>query len=302
LLLISHGQLALLRARWTLEQTPSDGSVTRRWPLFVLILLGTIGVTAAFLPLGGTFLLAMVLSAIIGAVMVAMLLVQRLFLLAIAWLGSLFAPNTPPPPLPPPPPPQTFQDLPQAAPAVPAWIGGSLFWVAIAALVAYATWVYFQDRGAHLRWLRWLWDALRQRLADLRRQIRLRRPAARPGLAAVGEEQGKGWRLFDGWRRGPHGPDDEVRYLYLMALQKANEAGLGRSPSETPNHFAPRLEAALGEDTEAVAATQELTDAFVEVRYARRHAIAQQVAGLRVRWDALRAALTRRKQAESQES
>ena len=36
LVLISQGQLALLRARWTLQKTPSAPNVLRNWPFYAM--------------------------------------------------------------------------------------------------------------------------------------------------------------------------------------------------------------------------------------------------------------------------
>ena len=61
LVLVSQGQIALLRARWALQKTPSTQSVLRNWPFYALLLIVIIGIIAALLPLGGTFRLAQII-------------------------------------------------------------------------------------------------------------------------------------------------------------------------------------------------------------------------------------------------
>ena len=80
LVLISQGQLALLRSRWTLQKTPSAPNVLRNWPFYALTLIVVIGVGAALLPLGGTFHLARILGAIITGIRRIMFNIFQFFL------------------------------------------------------------------------------------------------------------------------------------------------------------------------------------------------------------------------------
>ncbi len=318
LLLLSHGRLATLRARWTLERTRSDTTVTRRWPLYVVLLVGAVALGALLLPFGGTFLLATLLSWLIGGLFALMLAVYRFFVYALLWLASWMMGDSPPPPPPPPPTAEPAAAPPAEAmpPLLPEWVGGSLFWVALVALVLYAAFVYFGEKGTGFAWLRWLWAALRRRWSELAQGVRVRLPL--PDGAAVrapGTPRPAWWN-----RRTYEDPDAQVRYLYFATLRAAEEAGLAREPSETPLRYAPRLEqevAAAGEgtapgedaaDTAApdpnaadpdtadpnAAAVRALTDAFVTVRYAGGHADRTLAARLEEQWRALQRALRRR--------
>ena len=297
LLLLSHGRLAMLRARWTLERTLSSDEVTRRWPLYVVLLVGGLALAAALLPFGDTFWLATILSWIIGGMFAFFLTVYQAAAWLMLWLASLLMGNPaplPPTPVPTPPPaePPSANGLP---PLLPEWVGGTLFWVAIAALVAYAAFFYFREKGVRFGWLTWLWAMLRRRwqetLAVL--NVRQRRPNP-PGAPS------RDARRPSRWRRGRFADADErIRYLYLATLEQAEEAGLARAPSETPLRYAPRLEELVSSDAETQTETQTgtqtgtqaaqaessgapdrqhaeavhaLTGAFLDVRYAGRHA------------------------------
>ncbi|HXF64248.1 MAG TPA: hypothetical protein VNK95_21650, partial [Caldilineaceae bacterium] len=104
LVLISQGQIALLRARWTLQRTPNAPSVLRNWPAYALALIIVVGVVAALMPLGGTFYLAQLLAAILSAIYFTLFAVFRfflsLFLLLVAWLTGEPPQEAPPPPPP----------------------------------------------------------------------------------------------------------------------------------------------------------------------------------------------------------
>jgi hypothetical protein len=319
LLLLSHGRLATLRARWTLERTRSEAAVTRRWPFYVVLLVGAVGLGALLLPFGGTFLLATALSWIIGGVFAFVLLIYRALAYGVIWLFSLLAGDAPPPPPPPPPPAAAAPAAPAAGPVpplLPEWVGGTLFWVALAMLVAYAAFVYFGEKGTGMGWLHWLLAALQRRWAELTQSVRVRLPA----LARDGE------RAADGTLRGAQraarrrldNPDAQVRALYFATLRAAEEAGVPRAPAETPLRYAPRLaQEVAGADAVATerevsapaapptpsdanadanaAAVRALTDAFVTVRYAGRHADRALARRLEEQWHALQRALRARR-------
>jgi hypothetical protein len=314
LLLLSHGRLAQLRSRWIMEQTPAQENVTSRWPWEVIALVGGIALVALFLPLGGTFLLATVLSTVIGVLFGLVLLLYRLAGAGLIWLFSLFAGESPPPAENVLPPTQSVQS-PQVEPlraVLPEWAGGAFFWSVLALLVAYAVFIYLRDRGVRFAWLEWLQLALARRwhaLCASMRRTRLRLQIARAGDADGGTRPP--W--FNFGRRTWNDPDQQTRHLYLSTLRSAETAGLPRKPGETPLHYAPRLAEQLaqlppaddpahatqevaGEPNPAdlAAAMDALTNAFVEVRYAGEHADAQSMGLLQRYWDRLQAALRKR--------
>jgi hypothetical protein len=50
LLLLSQGQLAVLRARWTIDRLPTSSSILRNWPIYTLVVLVTTALLALFYP------------------------------------------------------------------------------------------------------------------------------------------------------------------------------------------------------------------------------------------------------------
>ncbi len=324
LLLLSHGRLAQLRSRWTMEQTPAQTNVTRRWPWEVVALVGGVALLALFLPLGGTFLLGTILATTISVLFAFVLILYRLVGAALMWIFSLFAGETPPPAqslLPATQSVQTAQVQPYH-PVLPPWAGGAFFWAVLALLVAYAAFIYLRDKGVRFAWLDWLWLALARRWAGLRASIK--NVQRRLNLAGnLGRPSRGRANRFDFGRRTWNDPDQQVRHLYLTTLSNAEVAGLPRRPGETPYAYAPRLAERLattaavdaGETASAAAAQGEqpdqaqtaaqtaaqaaamdaITDAFVDVRYAGAHANAEQVSALQQQWHRLQEAI--RKQA-----
>jgi hypothetical protein len=86
-------------------------------------------------------------------------------------------------------------------------------------------------------------------------------------------------------------PDRQVRYYYLALLHRAEEAGLARKGAETPLRFAPRLAEQLEEDDENRAAISDLTEAFVQVRYAGDHVAPDRLDRIKQVWRQLRKTL-----------
>lgn len=293
LVLLSHGQLALLRARWTLDRLPSQPAVVRRWPYLVLALLGGAALLAMLLPFGGTFLLASVLSFIISMLMAIVMTFYRLVIFGMMWLLSFFGVAQTPQPaqgaitpvIPEAPPPALAVQMPE-------WLGAGIFYGLVALLCLYALSVYLGDRELRLGWLTWILNAFRKRWEEWRTLLRRQQQRlVRSGAdKQPGEGDGRGWP----WSLLLRGdPDHKVRALYLATLRRAADGGLPRADAETPLDFAPRLEQTLEDEPESSDAVRLLTDAFVDVRYAGRHADEGLVGTLHKKWQALDRALRR---------
>ncbi len=246
LLLISQGQLALLRSRWTIDRVPSANNVLRNWPLYVLALLLIIGLVAILLPFGGTFYLAQIVGGFIALIFNALFGMFQFVMMLLMLLISLITGKAPPPPAqqqaPPPPPPPIIQAQPQVS-HLPIWVGGALFWLTMALLLGYAAYIYFSGRGFNFAWLRALWQSLRERWlqwfgAYQQWQMTRVRTAANVANALNNLERDK----FGAWQqRGDLDPNQRVRYLYLSLLHAAAQIGLPRAEGETPLRYAPRL-------------------------------------------------------------
>lgn len=247
LVLISQGQFAVLRARWTLEKVPSSESVVRNWPLYAMMMIGGIGVIATMLPFGGTFYFARILSTIIQAIYFTLATLMQIVLGLFGMLLALLMGEPPPEPEAPAPAQiQPFQ-MPEPQPegaGLPPWLGGTIFWILISLLLGYALYIYLSGRGVNLTWLRNFVSLLITRIKELfgaydewrvKQRLSLRRENNRH---AEGTQDGNWIKRL---RLSNLTPDQQVRYFYMTMLEEAKEAGIGRYGAETPFQYEPRL-------------------------------------------------------------
>jgi hypothetical protein len=315
LALISQGQLAVLRARWTVQKIPSAESVLRNWPIYALVLIGLLGILAAALPLGGTFWLAVILVNVIYFIYNLLFDIFRFVMGLLLLLMSLLTGDPPPetPPEQPPMEPLAPPEIPPQTNLMPPWAGGVLFWTLTALLLGYAAYIYFSGKGANLAWLRRLWEMLRLRWAQMFSAYQGWRLSQLARVAKESDEtEGKGRRGLLSWLNLRNlDPDQQVRYYYLAMLERAEEIGFPRRRSETPLRYAVRLEEqvttvhtetvnaetanvetaktetltaptlAQPQDAEAI---QALTDAFVQVRYANQRTRSEWMPELKRIW------------------
>ncbi len=287
LLLLAIGRLAVLRARWQLGGTVRREEVVLSWPLYTMGVLVLVALLAMALPLGGTFYLARLLFTVIQAVYLAFSVLFGLILFLFALLLGGSQPPNPSRDLPPPGRPEPLELPPLLAP--PPWLGGAIFWVLALGLVGYAGYVYLQDRGFHLGWLRWLWHQLRRRWTGAQavyRGWRGGRWRVREEVGSPGPSDPRGGRL----RLRGLSPSEQIRRLYLAMVEEAGAQGLPRRESETPYRYASRLAPHVGPAEEDL---RQLTEAFVAVRYARRPADRTAAARLQRHWRRFRAQVRR---------
>ena len=292
LLLLTFGHLAALRARWQLAKLPSEASITRNWPFYAFGLLLVVAAVAFLMPLGGTFRLAQLLGLLFRALSTFVFMLLGLLIGLISLLfggGEEPAEETPPPP-PQIDPPQLDQAQP---PEAPPWLGGTIFWVIVALLLGYATYIYLQGRGVNFHlFLAWLRQFLRgwQQIGAAFNEWRLRaQQPETPDKNRSGRSRLRRW--LDDLTLGRLPPDEQVKYFYRSTLENAAEHGLRRRPGETPHRFQTRLANEIDiEDDEAVA---RLTAGFVRVEFARRSTDAEAVPLLKRTWTQIRGALAR---------
>ncbi len=256
LLLISSGQLALLRARWSLEKVASQESVLRNWPTYALLLILGVALLAMLLPFGGTFYLAQILSTILRFFYIAMLTLVQIFFGLLAALFSLAGGEGNASPAPPPLPEIDFSTLvddPPVGGGVPPWLGGSIFWGITLLLLGYAATIYFSGRGLKLSWFQQLWQLLLARWSELFGSYQTWRTTK--AAQTVSTDASGNRSLLDragSWLRLRNlAPHQQVRYFYLTTLQRAERAGLPRHRGETPLQYAPRLAQKLDDDLKA---------------------------------------------------
>ena len=290
LLLLTFGHLAALRARWQLARLPSEGSIVRNWPFYAFGLLAVVAAAAFLMPLGGTFRLAQLMGwgirLISGAVFGLLGLLMGL--LALLFGGDEEVVEEPPREQPemgalP------FEQVQQAD--GPAWLGGTVFWIIVALLLGYATYIYLQGRGVNfqrlLAWLRQFLQGWRQ-VGEAFNEWRAR------ALQPEEEEEGKtGRSRMRRWLNdlmlGRLPADEQVRYFYVSTLESAAEHGIRRRPGETPHRFQARLADRIeGEDEAAVA---RLTEGFVNIEFAHQKTETKAVPLLKRAWRQIRGAL-----------
>lgn len=295
MLLISQGQLAILRARWALDHAPSQEAVTRHWPVYVGSMLLVIGALAALMPLGGTYWLSRIVGGIIGGLYMVFFFVFQLLTAALILLLALLPfgseENAAPP--------ASAQPVMPDITATPPpefleWASGAVFWLAAAALLGYLAMIYFTDKGIRPGWLTWLWALLHERWQQWTGTWRTWQQTRVHGASdddAGGHGKGgrRGWSWP--WQRS-NSPEATVRALYFAVLHAAQEAGVPRRQGETPHHFAPRLSSHL-EDEAADEAVHALTDAFAGVRYGHQSVHPEEASRLEELWATLRSRVRR---------
>jgi hypothetical protein len=291
LLLISHGQLAILRSRWTIDRAPSAAAVLRNWPLYVVLLLVAMGLLSALMPFGGTFWLAQILGVVISFLFGLVLEFFQLIMFLLMLLLSLITgeePTAPPPPATAPPPPLPT-DIPPETALFPAWAGGALFWILMALLLGYAAYIYFSGKGVRFGWLLALWRMLTARWRQLRGAYQGWVATRLPGRLQNHPANAEGRGGLGRWRQFQHlAPEQQVRYFYLSLLEHAEQQGLPRQQGETPLQYAPRLAEHLAEEMTDREAPQTLTTAFLDVRYARQQIKAGRLPYLQMIWQQIR--------------
>jgi len=297
LLLISHGQLALLRTRWLIDRVPASDTVLRNWPIYVFGLLLLVGLAALLLPFGGTFWLAQILYTVLATLFNIIFEIFRFFMGLFLLLISALTGDNPAPPLeaPPPAPPPTIEALPPAASQLPGWTGGMLFWIIMALFLGYAAYIYLSDKGVQFTWLRTFWQLLRARWALLTGAYQQwQQTRVRPATAeAAAEKPRSGWLNFGRQRHWRQlNPTQQVRYFYLATLAAAAEKGLGRTVDETPARYAPRLATHLAEHPEEQQQLNEITAAFVQARYSQEPLQAAQAERSEAIWQRFKAFFT----------
>lgn len=328
LILISQGQFAVLRARWTLEKVPSTESVVRNWPIYATIMIGGIGLLATMLPFGGTFYFAQIVSTILRTTYMIVGAVIQLFLGLFAMFLSLFMGESVEEEVAPPPidfAPFQMPEAPPEAAGGPPWLGGAIFWILISLLLGYAAYVYLSGRGLNVAWLRRFWHLLTMRLRELfgaYEEWRITRTLRRNGLKDNSRSSGTPDDWFNRLRLSDLNPDQKIRYFYMYILYQADKVGLGRRKAETPLQYGPRLAESMHPaiDTEdvdandpvedgfdlaeaekkretALAETKQqlrsLTDAFLRVRYAGTSSSETSVSPLKDVWESLKTRLGR---------
>jgi hypothetical protein len=302
MLLFGQARYALLSAKWQREAIPVASEIGRRWARWGLVFVSSVCLLALLMPAGTTelgillFLWLSFLAGVVGGLLLFVLqLLLYVLLLPILLLLRSGEVTAPPQPLLP-----ALPSLPpQVSGAFPDWWGYlrlTVFWIAVAGL---ALWL-LRQLVRHWRtvgmwpalwqglrnWLAGVWRALLGRWNNLGEQIRSLRFA--DGKPSVTEAQPNTASWWSRWRARTM--REHVRRLYLLMLERAQQAGAGRAPHQTPNEYRRHLEPRVSGEEEAL---QGLTEAFVQARYSQRDFAQEDLQLLRRMFNRLRSRLRR---------
>lgn len=304
--MLSYGRLMMMQARWAADGVRAGDEMASKWLRSSLALILGAALVAAFLPIGSTFAISLVLGAIVQLAIVFMQFFFLLFALIPVFLLSLLGLGAPggeeaaPAPAAPTAAPATGSPMDETT----ALILGGIFWFVVAAVAAVALFFFVRERGYSLKsdnvrswwrsfiaWLRRLWRGASGQAAALRRAVRVRLPARKKEA----EWGGLPWRFI---RPGQLPPRERVRYFYLSVVRRAGEKGVARTKSETPAEYAGDLKR---EWPGAEGEIEALTGAFMEARYSRRDFDEEDVNPVKRAWKEMRATVRGRKRPSQQE-
>lgn len=296
LILLSLSQLAVLRARWSLERIPLRSNLAARWAVYTLILLIVVAAVVSLLPTNYSLGLLGTLNFLIGGLValfyLVILLMGVIFGLLLRLLALLFGgqvlprPIAPPPMLPPPP----------LAPATSiTWVEvlkSLFFWIVFLGILGYSIYYYLrqrQDLLVHLRRLpgwSWLVQALRWLGGGVGRLNR--------NLVEVIQA---GWRrLHPATTRQSPGyfnlrrlsPRERVQFFYRAMVRRGGESGVPRKPAQTPFEYESTLRPAVPESEGDLS---ELTRAFVQAQYSPHPITSENAVEAQGYWERIKKAL-----------
>lgn len=310
--LLSQGRLEMMNARWLINGVRKQESVDQRWQRGSLLLLLGIALLAAFLPIGSTLPIGRILDMVVGLFLyVANLLFYLLILFfnfllaAMAGEGEVAERPTEPPP--------TFDEIlaQQRDSASPppnetaTLVVSSLFWAVMLFVAVSAILFFLRERGVSLNrgtlgrgwrlllaWLQMLWRGVETQAAELRRTLRVQRA----GREEVVEQTAVSpWRFV---RVSALSPREQIRYFYLSVVRRARDRGVQRSPGETPLEYIQDLSTEWPEQSDEFT---QLTDAFLEARYAARPIQKSRADAVRDTWKQVRTSIRGRRHARDGE-
>lgn len=297
--LLSQGRLALMNARWLINDVQKNERLERSWYRFSLGLLGIVALVAAFLPLGSTTALGLIVAAIVEGVTAVVsfifaLIVSLISLLLPAATESVTPDSLPAEPMALPTPPPAAETTSETI----QMISSSVFWTAAIVLTALALLFFVRERGISLNkdtWRLW-WTAVTQWWHNLRKNTVKQIAAAQKAIQNRRRQRPES--LLDRLRPRRRiirlnalSPRDQLRYFYLSTVERASQRGVTRQESATPLEFAQDLKENW---PDAEVDVEEVTAAFLQARYSPQPIEVEHVNPIKEHWKQLRARLRRR--------
>ena len=298
LVLLSQARLAVLRAQWLLDGIEMPERLPTRWGRVSLLVIVSIGVIAALLPLGSTWQIGAIVNVVVMFFVRIALFVVFLITSLFALILSLFGEQPPMPEIP--------EDLVPVTPVeplapmieAPPWLGGATLWLIVLLVLLLALRVVLGRDGLAvtqrklLRLLARLWAYLKswgRGVQSMARSIQISLPGRR--AQPTGESTRQPWRFI---RVGGLSPREQVRYFYLSTLRRAADQGVVRRPAQTPVEFVEDLESTWPETELDVEA---LTEAFVIARYATAEISPDEAQQVKSVWERIKRALRGKRKA-----
>ena len=306
--LLSYSRYTALYARCLVNGVQPHHTVAQAWRRTSLLLLGGVGLIAAFLPIGSSVPIAVIVEGIIWVVARIGLFVINIFILIFALIASLFTGDSEPVE-------EVIQEAPEftmpeqifpaevAAPTEPSPIVGGLTWLVFAVALIVAL-VFLWRRVGGRAGIRPMLDHLRNRLqAWWQRLWHTVQDQITEARIFVAEQLGREAPLRRNDPRRRLNPDEltareQVRYFYLQTVQRAQEKGVERMAHQTPAEFLTDLQSEWPESAED---TSSLTDAFLEARYSPVRVEAERVNPVKEAWGRLRKSLRKRRKKDNRE-
>ena len=210
-------------------------------------------------------------------------------------------------------PPPSFEEVlaqrqpPELPPATPdntlTLLISSLFWAVLVFVLISALLFFLRERGVTFNrgalrrawqlwvaWLRTLWQGFETQVVELRQSLRLPRRAREEAE----ETAVSPWRFV---RVNALSPREQIRYFYLSVVRRAGDKGVMRGPSETPLEYIQDLTSEWPEEADDIS---QLTDAFLEARYAARPIEKTRADAVKGTWKQVKASIRGRRREEDE--
>lgn len=301
-LLLSQGRLAILEMRWLASDVKQQTPIGRHWHRRTLFILLSIGLIAAFLPVGSTLPFMRILNLVLyGIISIITGILYFVSLLIYYFLSIFFPRNAPTDNTPPPAPPQP----PEQPPVVPIdtsetmqYIFSSAFWAVALIMTIIAFSFFLRDRGVRFdnAFIQRVWLTLRIWWQQIRQGLNEQMQDVQGGLQSLFNQKPKmdskpqaPWRFI---RINALSPREKVHYFYLSTVKRADRKGVPRQESETPLEFAEDLKANWPEAEQEV---DELTDAFLRARYSHTSIEEEDITPVKKQWKRLKSNLRKRR-------
>ena len=301
--LLSQTQFAILRVRWALERITPNRNLAVRWMVYGILFALTLAGITIVLPVRYSLGLLTILAYVFDLLVSAMMAVWGLFLFLFASLLALIGksginPDIPKVVLP------KIPDLPQSSieitPQIP-WLEllkSTFFWIVFIGVIGFSVYQYLHQNKelvAKLRqirgiiWIEKAWGWLRAALHTVNQSVSgvVLTGVQRLRHVLIKRNPEKPWRYLNPRRLPPH---QRILFLYLAMVRRATETGLPRDPSQTPYEYEKKLDLALPEVKDELAA---LTGSFVEIRYSSHPVTVEHASQVQSWWEHIRWELKR---------